>query len=92
MAKTARIAERKRRSLNKRMRVLNKKSKVARRNGSRKRIKMIRGGASWITGENRSKLTLVWNSLFYERAKNVLSDRIKLDAPVEGKKKSIIRY
>lgn len=45
MTTTLRIGGRKRRSLNKRMRVLNKKTKVARRNGSRRRIKMIVGGA-----------------------------------------------
>ena len=45
MTKTVRIdGGRKRRSLNKKMRVLDKKTKVARRNGSRRRIKMIMGG------------------------------------------------
>lgn len=64
MAKTLRFASRKRRSLNKRMRVLDKKTKVVRKNGSRRRIRIV-GGANWI--KNRGDLSNVWNSLFYDK-------------------------
>ena len=84
---TLRVGGRKRRSLNKRMRVLNKKTKVARRNGSRRRIKMIVGGAKWIK-ENRDNLLYVWNSLFLERAKPVLGKRI-VSVPILSTKRAL---
>jgi nicotinamidase-related amidase len=71
MAKSVRFAKRKRSSFKKRRAQIGKKSKVARRRRhSRRRI--YKGGASWIT-KDRSDLSHVWNSLFYERAKKLLN-------------------
>ena len=52
-------------SFKKRRGVIGKKSKAQRKRGSRRRIKMIRGGASWLN--EQTDLSVVWNSLFYER-------------------------
>jgi nicotinamidase-related amidase len=57
------------------------KKKAVRHN---RKMKMW-GGANWIKGENRSKLSLVWNSLFYERAKDLLAGRFVETLPSSGK-------
>ena len=44
------------------------------------------GGANWIEGVNRSNLSLVWNSLFYERAKDKLNSRFITSLPTEKNK------
>ena len=87
MAKTVKISRRRRssakRMVKKNRGAIGKKSKVARRNRiSRKRHHKMKGGASWIddaamdnTTGVRSNLSMVWNSLFYERAKDILKGK-----------------
>ena len=61
-----------------RYKMLGKHTKVIRKNGSRRRIRMIKGGAVWIA--NLNDLSHVWSSLFYERAKEPLNTKI-VDKP-----------
>lgn len=61
-----------------RYKMLGKHTKVIRKNGSRRRIRMIKGGAAWI--KNLNDLSHVWSSLFYERAKEKLNTKI-VDKP-----------
>lgn len=89
MPKTVRTAKPKRRSVNKRAVMIGKRTKCARKFGSRRRIRMIRGGANWITNENRHKLTHIWNSLFYEKTKSRLNDRLTA-VPVNASKKKAL--
>ena len=84
MAKSVRFARRKRSSFKKRRAQIGKKSKVARVRRSRRRVKVMRGGAAWITGD-RSNLSYVWNSLFYERAKPKITQLIKLRTGIKFK-------
>ena len=89
MTKTLRMMGGKRRSLKRTGRkiVNGKRSKAVRKNGSRRRIRMIRGGAIWLN-EHKNNLSYVWNSLFYERAKNYLNDRIIRDS-INGQRKAL---
>lgn len=86
MAKTVRVASRKRRSLNKRMRVLDKKTKVVRKNGSRRRIRMLQGGAIF---ENKTNLSKLWNSLFYRRVQSQYTEFV---GQVKSLKDDVSKY
>lgn len=75
-------------SFKKRRGAIGKKSKAQRKRGSRRRIKMIVGGAAWLN--EQTDLSVVWNSLFYERVKTQFTDffpRINptdLETPMSG--------
>lgn len=67
----------KRGSYKKRGGAVGKKTKVQRKSGSRRRIKMIRGGYKLLN--DKTDLSYVWNSLFYKRVKNMLEYKSLLD-------------
>lgn len=71
----------KRSSLKNRRGAIGKKSKVQRRSGSRRRIKMISGGAAWLY--NQTSLSIIWNSLFMERVKKQYADFLPRINPLD---------